>query len=251
MNSGEYYDFEDRRYVNPTLSRDEQLSFIDRLREVENKDLQKIATDTHNLGTDVPSNLGGLSGIGAPNSIGISGADTGSAGIWRNRYERPQVNALAQNLKAAAQASALNNILNNLTSQYKNRYNQAQRNYNKAAGGTGSTSGIGDMDPFDTEIGNDNSKYNNIGATGEYNVNDLYIKDANGNVQGVASVVRDTSGNIIGVDEGNYSGSGNSLANRYSGWSYGTEETGLDAFRNKLNNKGYSLYTIDGQKIIL
>ena len=89
----ETYTFEDRTYLDPTVSRDEQLGFIDRLREIENKDLQKIATDTHNLGSDLPSNLGGLSGLN-PN--------TGSAGIWKNRFERPQTNALVSGLKASA-----------------------------------------------------------------------------------------------------------------------------------------------------
>lgn len=114
----ETYTFEDRTYIEPTVSRDEQLGFIDRLREIENKDLQKIAIDTHNLGSDLPSNLGGLSG---------TNPDAGSAGIWRNRYERPQTNALVAGLRSSAQASALNDVLNNAMNQYKNRYNQAYR----------------------------------------------------------------------------------------------------------------------------
>lgn len=249
MNQGEYYDFEDRRYVNPTLSRDEQLSFIDRLREVENKDLRKIATDTHNLGTDVPSNLGGLSGIGAPNSLGISGADTGSAGIWRNRYERPQVNSLAQNLKSTAQAAALNNVLSNLTEQYKNRYNQAKRRYAKSSGG--SSSGNTSTDPFDTEIGDDNKRYNDIGAIGEYNANDLYIKDPSGNITGVATVVRDGDGNIVGIEEGHYNGGGSSLMDNYGGLNYGADEGGVDLFRKNVLDKGYTLYDGNGQKVFL
>jgi len=118
----ETYTFEDRAYIEPTVSRDEQLGFIDKLREIENKDLQKIATDTHNLGSDLPSNLGGLSGIN-PNA--------GSAGIWRNRYQSPQTNALVAGLRSSAQASALNDVLNNAMNQYKNRYNQAYRKAKK------------------------------------------------------------------------------------------------------------------------
>ena len=82
----EFYDFEDRKYVEPTLSRDEQLGFIDRLREMENKDLQKIATDTHNLGSDLPSNLGGLSAPGTTNSAACS---------WQlcSVYDEPELRA--------------------------------------------------------------------------------------------------------------------------------------------------------------
>lgn len=151
MAVNETLDFEDRKYVNPQRSLDEQNSFITKLRSLEQNNLQKIATDTHNLGTDVPSNLGGLSGIGTPNSIGISGADTGSAGIWRNRYERPQVNALVGDLKATAQAQALNDSLNNLLSQYKNRYNQAYRKAAKSSGNNNNNPDDPlDDDPFDT-----------------------------------------------------------------------------------------------------
>lgn len=150
MAVNETLDFEDRKYVNPQRSLDEQNSFITKLRSLEQNNLQKIATDTHNLGTDVPSNLGGLSGIGTPNSIGISGADTGSAGIWRNRYERPQVNALVGDLKATAQAQALNDSLNNLLSQYKNRYNQAYRKAAKSSGNNNNTDDLLDDNPFDT-----------------------------------------------------------------------------------------------------
>lgn len=148
----ETYTFEDRTYIEPTVSRDEQLGFIDRLREIENKDLQKIATDTHNLGSDLPSNLGGLSG---------TSPDAGSAGIWRNRYQSPQTNALVAGLRSSAQASALNDVLNNAMNQYKNRYNQAYRKAkrldwdNNSNGTTGGTNGDEEDDivtkPTDTK----------------------------------------------------------------------------------------------------
>lgn len=229
----ETYEFEDRTYIEPTVSRDEQLGFIDRLREIEQKDLRKIATDTHNLGTDVPSNLGGLSGIGAPNSLGISGADTGSAGIWRNRYERPQVNALVSDLKATAQATALNTALNNLLNQYKNRYNQAARR----AGAGGGGGGGGDDSPFNTNVGDPLSQALNSGVyTGQKG--SYIVRDSNGKEITVIDVGTDDNGKISGVDT--------------SMFSYGAPgETGISGaqYIQNLIDQGYTFWNSDGNQV--
>ena len=132
--NNETYDFEDRKYVNPTVSRDEQLAFIDNLRNTHNAEMQKIVQDTHNLGTDVSSNLGGLNG---------------ATGMWNQQYVEPRVNAMVSGLQATAQASALSNILSNYESQMKKRYNEAYRNAEKRknknsnSGGTDGTTGKG------------------------------------------------------------------------------------------------------------
>lgn len=229
----ETYNFEDRVYIEPTVSRDEQLGFIDRLREIENKNLQKIATDTHNLGTDVPSNLGGLSAIGTPNSLGISGADTGSAGIWRNRYERPQTNALVADLKATAQASALETALNNMLNQYKNRYNQAARKAAKAGNG-----GTADNDePYNTNVGDPYSKVLNTGlvdgAAGSY-----MVKDSSGNESSIINIITDDKGNIIGVDTGMLSYGGNA----------GGVNSGAQYIQNLIDN-GYTFWNSDNKQV--
>lgn len=227
----ETYSFEDRQYIDPTVSRDEQLSFIDRLREIENKDLRKIATDTHNLGTDVPSNLGGLSGIGAPNSLGISGADTGSAGIWRNRYERPQVNALVSDLKATAQATALNTALNNMLNQYKNRYNQAARAAAKSGGGGG-----GDDSPLNENQGDPYSKILNTGAVNG-DLGSYIVKDKNGTIKSALDVITDGK-KITGVNTGMFS--------------YGAEgETGTSGaqYLQNLINQGYTFWNSNDQQV--
>ncbi len=191
----ETYTFEDRTYLNPTVSRDEQLGFIDRLREIENKDLQKIATDTHNLGSDLPSNMGGLSGVGTPNSLGVSGADTGSAGIWRNRFERPQTNSLVSGLRAAAQASALNTALNNTLNQYKHRYNKAYSDAQKAAAASNSES------PFDVVYGDDYSRVLNAGATPDnWESGQFDVIGPDGKVHSTIEIRKDENGRIGGVD---------------------------------------------------
>lgn len=121
----EYITFEDRAYANPTTSRDEQLSFIDTLRDTQAKNTAQINADTRALGSQLPSNLGGLSGA----------EDTFVA-----RYQTPQTNQTVANLRLAAQQSALNTALSNLQNAYKKRYNDAMLNYQKRAATAAATS---------------------------------------------------------------------------------------------------------------
>ena len=125
MNDKEILEFEDRAYVSPTISRDEQMDFIDNYRNVLQNNVQRINTQTHNLGTDVPSNLGGL---------------TGAEATFESRYVTPQANQAVAELRAKAQGEALTQALNNLKSQMNKRYKDAYRNarikeYNKGNGG--------------------------------------------------------------------------------------------------------------------
>lgn len=129
MNDKEILEFEDRAYVSPTVSRDEQMDFIQNYRNVLQENVNRINAETHNLGTDVPSNLGGL---------------TGGEATFESRYVTPQANAVVANLKAQAQETALTQSLNNLKAQMNKRYKDAYRNarineYNKNnSGGSGS-----------------------------------------------------------------------------------------------------------------
>lgn len=131
MNDKDTLEFEDRFYVSPTVSRDEQLDFIDNYRKVLQDNVQRINTQTHNLGTDVPSNIGGL---------------TGGEATFESRYVTPQANAAVAELKAKAQETALTQSLNNLKSQMEKRYKDAYRNarineYNKNNSGGGDDDG--------------------------------------------------------------------------------------------------------------
>lgn len=112
----EVTEVEGRTYVNPQVALGESDTFIDNLRQTQQANTQQIAQDTYNLGTAVPSNLGGL---------------MGGEGYWTSRYQTPQTNATVANLRAAAQAKALNDVLANEQAIWKNRYQQAYRNYQK------------------------------------------------------------------------------------------------------------------------
>lgn len=112
----EVTEVEGRTYVNPQAALGESDTFIDNLRQTQQANTQQIAQDTANLGTEVPSNLGGL---------------IGGEGYWTSRYQTPQTNATVANLRAAAQAKALNDVLANEQAIWKNRYQQAYRNYQK------------------------------------------------------------------------------------------------------------------------
>lgn len=170
MNNDEFYEYEDRAYINPTLSSGEQEKFISNLRDIQGQNTAQIAEQTYNLGTAVPSNLGGLGG--------------GEA-YFTSRYQTPQVNEMVDTLKAAAQAQALNDIMSNYQSQLKNKYSQAQRAYNKrqraaaaaaAAAGKNGTSPDGTVKTKTTQQPI-NAKYDELALrnfTGKTKVDALY-----------------------------------------------------------------------------
>lgn len=118
MNSDELIEFEGRQYVNPDISRDEQMAFIDTMRDIQAQNNAQIATETHNLGTDIESTRGGL---------------TGSEEYWKSLYQTPQTDAAVANMKAVAQQSALNTALSNYQNALQEKYNQAYRGYQKRA----------------------------------------------------------------------------------------------------------------------
>lgn len=116
MNNDEFYTYEDRAYIKPTLSSGEQEKFIDNLRDIQKQNTAQIAEQTYNLGTQVPSNLGGLGG---------------GESYFTSRYQTPQVDEMVSTLKAASQAQELQDTMSNYQAQLKNKYSQAQRAYNK------------------------------------------------------------------------------------------------------------------------
>lgn len=137
----EVTEFENRSYVNPQAALGESDTFIDNLRQTQQANTQQIAQDTYDLGTAVPSNLGGL---------------MGGEGYWTSRYQTPQTNATVANLRSAAQAKALNDVLANEQAIWKNRYQQAYRNYQSrqnAKANQPSTTGGGGPLHIDTNAG--------------------------------------------------------------------------------------------------
>lgn len=112
----ERVEFESRLYSSPQVGLDESSSFIEKLRQTQQANTQQITQDTYDLGTAVPSNLGGL---------------TGGEGYWTSRYQTPQTNTTVANLRAAAQAQALNDVLANEQAAWKKRYQDVYRGYQK------------------------------------------------------------------------------------------------------------------------
>lgn len=126
---------DDRRYMKPEVYVDESNAFIENLRNTQGQRNEQIAQDTYNLGTAVPSNLGGLGG---------------SSAYFNARYQTPYTNAVVADLRATAQAQALNEAMNNTLAQAKEKYNKAYKSYqrrvaarNATLGGTGGTDGTG------------------------------------------------------------------------------------------------------------
>lgn len=123
---------DDRRYIKPQVALDESNAFIDALRNTQGQRTAEIAQDTYNLGTAVPSNLGGLGGSGS---------------YFASRYQTPQTNEVVANLRATAQAQALNDAMNNALAQAKQRYNNAYKAAQRRSGSVGSTGLTGPTNP--------------------------------------------------------------------------------------------------------
>ena len=114
--TNEYKEIEGRQYLNPQVQLDESNTFIDNLRASQGQQNQEIFTDTQRLGTDISSDLGGL---------------TGANSYFTSRYQTPQTASAIANLRATAQAQALNEVLANEQAIWKKRYQDAYRNYQK------------------------------------------------------------------------------------------------------------------------
>ena len=135
--TSEYKEYEGRAYLNPDAALNESNQFIDNLRSTQGQQNQEIATQTYNLGTSVPSSQGGL---GTNNANGLS--------YFTSRYQTPQTASAVADLRATAQAAALNQILADEQAAWKKRYSDAYRSYQKSAydksnGGSGGGSGGG------------------------------------------------------------------------------------------------------------
>lgn len=112
----EQTEFESMRYLNPNLQVTRTNQFIDNLRANQQANNQQITMQARNLGTQVPSNLGGL---------------TGGTGYFTSRYQTPQTNAATQNLRTAALLAAMNQAGKNELAMWQKRQQDAYRAYQK------------------------------------------------------------------------------------------------------------------------
>lgn len=225
----EMTEVEGRVYINPQTGIDTTNAFIENLRQTQQANTAQIADQTQALGTEVPSNLGGL---------------TGGTGYWTSRYQVPQTNAAVANLRAAAQAQALNEVLANEQAIWKKRYQQAYRNYqsrqNAKANASygGSSSGVsggvsGGVDYEDTSepsktVGGVEPSYSPMGSGDfEYTSNESIFNNGtlnpntglaqsntltpNGNV----NIQRDKFGNITSLTYNGKTFTGDAARQRY------------------------------------
>lgn len=182
--TNEYTEVEGRAYSNPQIGLDESTSFIDNLRATQGQQNQEIAEQIYHLGTAVPSVQGGL-GTNTPANMNY----------FTSRYQTPQTNAAVSNLRAAAQAQALNEVLANEQAIWKKRYQDAYRNYQKrqydrskygggngGGGGNGTTEGGIDYDYTDSgdrEVGSVEPSYSPMGS-GDFSYTSNESKLSNG-----------------------------------------------------------------------
>lgn len=178
MNDDTVLTIEDRQYINPQTGLNEQLSFVDTLHDVQAQNTAQINQNTYNLGSQVPSNVGGLAG---------------SERLWQAQYQTPQTNAQVANLRAVAQQQALNQATQNLQGIYQNRYKQALRDYysrRKAesdaakARSAATVSNVTEVDPTPDATASLAQGGNAVSGTTMVNIdgNDVYTSNSTGNV---------------------------------------------------------------------
>lgn len=107
------YNEGDRWYIDPRVSLDEQNAFINNLRNLQAQDNAQIEQQTRGLGTQVPSQLGGLIGAGS---------------YFRARQQTPQTNQTVAALRSAMRAQAIQTALQNELEKEKKKYKDAQNN---------------------------------------------------------------------------------------------------------------------------
>lgn len=122
------YTENDRRYINPQVSLAEQNAFINNLRNNQQDWTDETISVTENLGTKIPSQLGGL---------------TGGSGYFASRYQTPQTNSMVSDLRAAAQSQALTQLMNNEIAKAQKRYSDAYRAAKKREAAANSSGGNG------------------------------------------------------------------------------------------------------------
>lgn len=155
------YTENDRRYINPQVSLAEQNAFINNLRNNQQDWTDGTISVTENLGTKIPSQLGGL---------------TGGSGYFASRYQTPQTNSMISDLRAAAQSQALSQLMNNEIAKAQKRYSDAYRAAKKREADANSNGGNGNdladylkelktnlnpdesSDPLDTDAADPNSE---------------------------------------------------------------------------------------------
>lgn len=148
MNLEDYaYNQDGRWYVDPQVALDEHNAFINNIRAEQAQNNAQIESQTRALGTQVPSQMGGL---------------VGGGGYFRSRYQTPQTNQAIADLRATAQAQAMKQLLKNEVEKAKKAYGDA---YRKATVSEKSQSPLYDANAevkgdliFDPSAQDDNSK---------------------------------------------------------------------------------------------
>lgn len=178
------YEDDSRRYLKPEVSLNEQNAFIDNLRNLQQQDTAKIRQDTYNLGTAVPSNIGGL---------------TGGSSYFTSRFQTPQTNSMVSDLRAAAQAQALSTLMSSEIAKAKKRYQDAyyasQKRANNSNGGGASDNSANRISKFN--VNTDTKGLGKIDISRDTVKNgEMWIDKATGN-----QYFRDASGDDLYVQD--------------------------------------------------
>lgn len=170
MNLEDYaYEDDGRWYIRPEVALNEQNAFINNYRNIEAQNNAQIAQQTRALGTQVPSQLGGL---------------VGGGGYFRSRYQTPQTNQIVADLRSQMQGQALQAVLQNELEKAKKKYKDAQNSALK-------TSNASNTNPWSVDDrGTDDSKKRDtefVGTEEEDITTDSFGNNVLGGVFGASS----------------------------------------------------------------
>lgn len=217
------YEENGRRYIKPEVSLNEQNAFIQNLRDTQGERNAQIQQQTHNLGTDVSSNIGGL---------------TGGEAYFNARYQTPQTNSVVADLRSAAQAQALSTVMSNEIAKAKKRYQDAykaaQNRSNGGGNGNGGTSGevkfetVGDGNEYELKYKNtEGGSGNEDSWEAKHSKNNLHWRNEAGDRVPI-SVIWGTDGTkYVKTPTVVYEGQG------------------INNYADKMRKQGYTLYMTD------
>lgn len=203
MNLEDYaYEDDGRWYIRPEVALNEQNAFINNYRNIEAQNNAQIAQQTRALGTQVPSQLGGL---------------VGGGGYFRSRYQTPQTNQVVADLRSQMQGQALQTVLQNELEKAKKKYKDAQNSALK-------TSNTGNTNPWSVDDrGTDDSKKRDTEFVGTEE-EDITTESSGNNVPGgfFDAWLRSTLPSILIPGGGGLLGSPAAIAGGLKGYELGS-----------------------------
>ena len=204
--------------VNPTVSRDQQMEFIDAFRQLQGENTSRLGESAHALGSDLTAPYGGLHG---------------PSEYMKSRYQTPQTESRMASLRTAAQLAALNQVMENEKAKWNNRYNQAYSNAVKSSNASNQGNILTEEIKDKTTLSTLGTASSDAGEDAPYGITRTYAGGAMGGMPLYYDTANAADGsitnNVVNPDSGSTFHVGNT-ANTAQNWA----GTALSAIANGL-----------------